>query len=1138
MKKIKIIKHYKNSIDEIKPIPQKIEENNIMLVNTNNKIVIVQNKEVEENIKGGAKPKIKYTQEQITKRKEDKKAYLRNYYLNVIKPKKIALIKAKEEFKKKKEQEQKKKEEQEQKLKEEQEKKLKEKQEQKLKEEQTALNEIENKITNFVNSNTREQTINIKDLQQKTTNQKIMKEVVDNLMNNKGEKYILSNTKGHYITLNETNYNKLLDAMDVEHIEGEPDSFWAYCNSTNGSSSMTIKKVGGYGNYKFGQRKGGYFKYLNNTNINLERYGIFTKYNDENYDNNCIYNALKLMGMEEEKLNDLNLMLKNRYMSLNDLEFICKKYDISLSVKYEYESGRTEKKILNKGAKIIYELGLLDEHYFILEMTEYTSYSIENYDILKNEENFNKIIFKKGDLYKKSNMRFIDSYDLIKILLNKKEKYLTEIKANLEVLGTKFYNKIDNFENLEYDNEYILKHNAIIPKNILKQDYLNVFFDIETTIKGIHQPYLVCSIDDNNKKLTYNIMKNGEHFIYLWLCNIKENTRLIAHNASYDYKFIYEYLTDIENEIMKGNNLIMVNAMFYNKYTNTKYKIQIINSLNLIPMKLRDFSKAFKLEEVKEVINYKFYTCENIENIYCSIDDYKKYMTADEQKIFLENLIKWNLYNNHKKDLNFDIIKYAENYCFIDCLLLKNGYNKFKKDIKETINLNLDNYLTLPSMANITLINNNCFEGCYNLSGIPQLFISKCIVGGRSISSKNKKYHIKDKIICLDANSLYSSAMKIINGFVKGVPKILKNENMNLEFLKKQDAYYIQIKINKVNNKLNMPLTNIINEDGTREYTNDMENKIMFVGHIYFEDLIKYQNIEYEIINGYYFNDGYNPIIKNVISSMYEKRLNLIKDNNPQELVYKLLMNSSYGRTILKPITTNTKIKTQKGGYEKYILRHFDEIQEIINISGGEDNEYSRYKIKLIKNIMEHKNAPHIGIDILDASKRIMNNVICLAETLNINIFYEDTDSLHLLEKDLSKLKDEYKKLYNQDLLGEDLGQFKSDFKDWTIDKKLINIHSKELIILGKKAYIDVLEGTHKETGEIYTKYHYRLKGINEPSIKEKCKELNIDELELYKKLYDGEAIEFNLSASGRQFKFNKDYTINTNENFKRIIQF
>jgi hypothetical protein len=63
MKKIKIIKHYKNSIDEIKPIPQKIEENNIMLVNTNNKIVIVQNKEVEENIKGGAKPKIKYTQE-------------------------------------------------------------------------------------------------------------------------------------------------------------------------------------------------------------------------------------------------------------------------------------------------------------------------------------------------------------------------------------------------------------------------------------------------------------------------------------------------------------------------------------------------------------------------------------------------------------------------------------------------------------------------------------------------------------------------------------------------------------------------------------------------------------------------------------------------------------------------------------------------------------------------------------------------------------------------------------------------------------------------------------------------------------------------------------------------------------------
>jgi hypothetical protein len=180
----------------------------------------------------------------------------------------------------------------------------------------------------------------------------------------------------------------------------------------------------------------------------------------------------------------------------------------------------------------------------------------------------------------------------------------------------------------------------------------------------------------------------------------------------------------------------------------------------------------------------------------------------------------------------------------------------------------------------------------------------------------------------------------------------------------------------------------------------------------------------------------------------------------------------------------------------------------------------------------------HIGIDILDGSKRIMNEVICLAEKLKIPIYYEDTDSIHLLEKDLKKLEKEYYKINQKKLIGEELGEFKSEFKDWTLDKKLKNIHSIELIILGKKAYLDLLQGIHKDTGEKIYKYHYRLKGINEASITAKCHELNINELELYKLLYNGIPIKFNLSASGTQFKFNKIYTINTNENFTKIVQY
>ena len=161
-----------------------------------------------------------------------------------------------------------------------------------------------------------------------------------------------------------------------------------------------------------------------------------------------------------------------------------------------------------------------------------------------------------------------------------------------------------------------------------------------------------------------------------------------------------------------------------------------------------------------------------------------------------------------------------------------------------SINLNLDDYLTLPNMAHNALINNNCFEGCYYLSGIPQSYISKCIVGGRSMSANNEKLHIKNKIVCLDAVSLYPSAMYQMKGFLKGLPKVLQPENKNMEFLNKQDGYYISIKINKVNKHLKMPLLNCIDENENRLFTNDLENKIkeifnnkfkLIAGNEYFE---------------------------------------------------------------------------------------------------------------------------------------------------------------------------------------------------------------------------------------------------------------------------------------------------------------
>ena len=49
-------------------------------------------------------------------------------------------------------------------------------------------------------------------------------------------------------------------------------------------------------------------------------------------------------------------------------------------------------------------------------------------------------------------------------------------------------------------------------------------------------------------------------------------------------------------------------------------------------------------------------------------------------------------------------------------------------------------------------------------------------------------------------------------------------------------------------------------------------------------------------------------------------------------------------------------------------------------------------------------------------SKRIMNEVMCTAEDLDIKIFYQDTDSMHIEKGRLEELAKEFKIYMNLDV--------------------------------------------------------------------------------------------------------------------------
>lgn len=889
--------------------------------------------------------------------------------------------------------------------------------------------------------------------------------------------------------------------------------------------------------------EGAFFKWTNETFYDFHRYGIFREEDyygyyetdgtfietddDEGmriYDENCLLLAFRMWGLDPVKLQDLKFFVKNRSIPKKDLKEIAKKLKVKIVLKTSNDEKTKHGATIfgNEFEKTIH-IGLIESHYFLIEPTNVTRYALEHYDEIWNLPESNHIIAKRGRWYERDAKRCVDSYDLVNILLEHKESLLKEISFEQQfIASTQFYDKINKeIKTLEYEPDQMREivereekedmywcKGKLVPCN-----YHNVFFDFETYVdNGRHIPYLACLYDGHVKRTFI-----GEDCGYQLLESLAGNTRLIAHNASYDYRFLVQHLRKIE-ELNRGQRLISVKAMYKNK------AIQIKDSLHLISKPLREFPSMFGLDSHKEVMFYNFFTKETIAKRHHKPSDVEPYLNEGEKDQFYENLKKWKLIDHEGK---FDIIAYSHKYCEIDCQILYQGYKTFRKWILDLVNIDIDNVLTIASLAHKYFIQQGCYEGVYELLGTPQKFIQGSVVGGRTMCAENKKIKVEGKLNDFDAVSLYPSAMRRMHGFLKGVPKVVTN--LSYEFLKQQDGYFVDIQITGVKINEKFPLMSFMNEEGVRIFSNDMVGKIIRVDRYTLEDLIEFQGVSFEVVRGYYFNEGFNNKINDVIKFVFDERLRMKKEGNPAQEVFKLIMNSGYGKSIMKPVDTETKIFDNEEKFKTWFSRHYNWVIEGTKFG-------KKTKVKVVKSIDDHYNIAHVGTMILSMSKRIMNEVMCLAETNGIEIFYQDTDSMHMHDKDIPYISKLYKDKYNRDLIGKQFGQFHSDFEiDGAND-----VHSSRAIFLGKKCYIHQLEGKGKN-GNPVTDYHIRMKGIPNKVVLYTAKKLGYaNPFAMFEDLYNGKMISFDLTNDGTKanFQFNKDYTVNTLSYFVRNIQF
>jgi hypothetical protein len=1003
---------------------------------------------------------------------------------------------------------------------------------------------------------------------------------------------------------------------------------------------------------------GAFFKYYHKIkDLDINGLGIYST-KPKNYNKNCLYIALEETGLEKDKLNAMKEFVKCGSVPITKLKNIAEKLSIHIELKRIKQNG--ELNHYGDKENKTYRINLIDNHYFCDKEIDITSFAVKNYDEVKHIKDFHKINKKRyargtrmGKItYEKSNKHKINSFTLVKLLLENKDMVLDSIPIE-DIMATPYYNNMIDNNDLDYDITENTNINDTISTD--NRDNYRIFFDFETDTSRKdknnnplpHKPYLMCGLTQDNLKIAKYGEDCGKQFLdsirnkfkdekplEKHLCDGSRNkgcvkeVSLIAHNCRYDFTFLIDYLSACGlKPVLNGTRLMGGSAVIYlndhkdrhkcsnkcgkkcKKYNKVevKYKfkdgvkrehvspfikINFQDSYNLISKPLRDFKDMFKLECKKEILPYSLYTTKNIS---------KKLVDKNECLSHIENMCESNLNDNIKckgcghnrtfgkcDDMGkwycdscwkeeylknakewkcivgdfVDIIKYSKKYCEMDCKVLKKGYDTFRSWIKEVCDLDIVNYCSIASLSMDYLIKEGCFSSpieeeitlnemyklqkyyCWKLSGRPRDFIQKCVVGGRTMCRDNKKWLVEGRINDFDAVSLYPSAMYRMKGFLKGVPKVIKKENLNIDWLQNNtDGYFVKVMaINDAENH-GFPLLSNNEEDGIRNFSNQTKGNIYYLDKTSLEDAMNFQKIKFNVICGYYYDDGHNNKINSVMKHLFNTRLEAKKNGNPIQEIYKLLMNSSYGKTLLKPIETDLAVITKKS-FPNYLSRKYNFIREITE-SGD------KMLIKETKVIDDHYNNCYAGVEVLSMSKRLMNEVMCLAQEKDLKIYYQDTDSMHINDKDIEILEKEFRSKYNRELIGKNMGQFHSDFDLG----KAKNIVATKSIFLGKKSYYDKLEGDLD--GKLINGTHTRMKGINTEGMTHYCKIKNCSMEELYERLYEHDTLwenknynpkdkksckydKFDLMAGGTKCKFmyNKDLSVQNCSSFSRGVNF
>lgn len=487
--------------------------------------------------------------------------------------------------------------------------------------------------------------------------------------------------------------------------------------------------------------------------------------------------------------------------------------------------------------------------------------------------------------------------------------------------------------------------------------------------------------------------------------------------------------------------------------------------------------------------------------------------------------------------------------------------------IPAAANLDIFKYRSLASLVFNLCKDDGVFDNIYKLAGNLKTFIQLSVVGGKVMKNPNEKDNlyqskhydyfmslagkdvndednqellkraIEDSIIDNDAVSLYPSAISLCNmpagkPTIKNITDPIKQVETaaKIDYLqglckegKRRIFYCLDLETRK---DLQFPILSIKDSEGIRRFKNGKFEKIV-IGDVALADVIKYQDaVVTRIYTIVLFGSTCDKFAK-FIKTLFTLRVVFKSIKLPCQNAIKLLMVSSYGRTILKQNLYKKMFKrvateSERQAFLKYISRNYNLIKPEI------------YKLGAFIKIQKHdlkarpEGYPHVGSHILEMSKCLMNSMFDKLYSNGFIVYYTDTDSIHVKANSLEKIGD---------MLGEKMTQFHSDFGEEGYyevrDAKLGNanpgIFAIKSVFVMKKCYYDKLFCINAKTKKYEIIEHKRVKGIaSEFMTEERYEKLLLDKAAFQCNICDYRDMVLRKTKAGKLVSL---------ENFNRFIR-